>query len=406
MPFYRYKARDKHGKVQTGTMEASGREAVADQLSGAGYLPVLIEEQGKGLLSRPGVLKRFTRVRPYDLIIFSRQLATLAGAGVPFLQALISLEKQTKNRRLRETVNEIRRDVEAGAAFSEALAKFPAVFSTMYVSMIRAGETAGILEEILERLALLAEHDYETRARVKAAVRYPFIVIITLCAAFAFLVGFVIPRFATIFERFKTALPFPTRVLIGINHIVQHYWYAVLLAAVLITGGFLWYIRTQAGRRQWDRLKLRIPVFGTLLHKVAMSRFARIFSALQKSGISMLLTLDIAAETVGNVVIARTIESMRESVREGRTLAAPMEESGLFPPLVVQMTAVGEESGRDLNVMLAKVSEYYDRDVEYALRNLSTVIEPVLLLVVGGMVLFLALGIFLPMWDMISLFKK
>ncbi|HWR72263.1 MAG TPA: type II secretion system F family protein, partial [Nitrospirota bacterium] len=321
MPYYQYKALDKHGKVQTGTVQAAGREAVADQLTGAGYIPVQIQEQEENPLSRPAVMKRFSRVRPYDLIIFSRQLATLVGAGVPFLQALTSLEKQTKNRRLRETVSEIKREVEAGAAFSEALAKHPAVFSTMYVSMVRAGETAGILEEILERLALLAEHDYETRARMKAAVRYPFIVLITLCVAFAFLVSFVIPRFASVFERFKTALPFPTRVLIAINHIVQHYWYAVLLVAALIIGGVLWYLRTPAGRRQWDRVKLRIPVFGGLLQKVAMSRFARIFSVLQKSGISMLLTLDIAAETVGNVVIARAIGSMRESVREGRTLS-------------------------------------------------------------------------------------
>lgn len=405
MPHYRYKARDKHGKLQTGTVEAGGREAVADQLAGAGYLPVLIEEREESLLSRPDVLKRFARVRPEDLIIFSRQLSTLTGAGVPFLQSLASIEKQTENRRLRDAVVEIKRDVEAGAAFSDALAKHPAVFSTLYVSMVRAGETAGILDTILERLALLAEHEHETRARVKAAVRYPLIVVITLCAVFAFLVSFVIPRFASMFDRFKTALPFPTRVLIGINTVVQHYWYAVLLAAVLIIGGVYWYLRTTAGRRKWDGVKLRIPVFGALFQKVAMSRFARIFSSLQKSGISMLLTLDIAAETVGNVVIARAIEAMRESVREGRTLAAPMEESGLFPPLVVQMTAVGEETG-DIDVMLAKVSDYYDRDVDYTLRNLSTLIEPVLLLLVGGMVLFLALGIFLPMWDMITLFRK
>lgn len=406
MPHYRYKARDKHGGLHEGTMEAGGREAVADQLAGAGCLPVLIEEQQVRLLSRSGVLRRLTRVRPQDLIIFSRQLSTLVGAGVPFLQALTSLEKQTENRRLRETVSEIRRDVETGAAFSDALAKHPAVFSTMYISMVRAGEAAGILDEILERLAMLAEHDYETRSRIKAAVRYPLIVVITLCLAFVFLVSFVIPRFVTVFERFKTPLPFPTRVLIAINNVFQHYWYAVLPATLLITAGIAWYLRTPSGRWQWDRLKLKIPLFGALFRKAAMSRFARIFSALQRSGISMLLTLDIAAETAGNRVIARAVENMRESVREGRTLAGPMEESGLFPPLVVQMTAVGEEAGGGIDVMLAKVSDYYDRDVEYTLRNLSTVIEPFLLLIVGGMVLFLALGVFLPMWDMITLFRK
>lgn len=405
MPQYRYKARDKEGVLVTGTMESGRKEAVADQLSGMGYIPVLIEEQAESLFTAPDLFRRFRKVRPQDLIVFSRQLATLVSANVPFLRSLDSIEKQTENKRLKEAVAEIRRDVEAGAAFSDALAKHPGIFSTLYVSMVRAGETAGVLEDILERLALLAEHEAETKARVKAASRYPLIVVIAICAAFAFLVSFVIPKFATIFERFKTELPLPTRVLIGINYVVQNYWYLILLGAVLVLGGLLWYIKTPAGRWQWDRLKLRIPIFGVLFQKVAMSRFARIFSALQKSGLPMLLTLDIAAETVGNMVIARTIQSMRESVREGRTLAGPMEESGLFPPLVVQMTSVGEETG-DIDVMLAKVSDYYDMDVEYTLRNLSTMIEPILLLFVGGVVLFLALGIFLPMWDMITLFRK
>jgi type II secretory pathway component PulF len=275
----------------------------------------------------------------------------------------------------------------------------------MYVSMVRAGETGGILEEILNRLALLAEHDAETRARVKAAVRYPLIVVIAVVAAFVFLVSSVIPRFAGIFERFKTELPFPTRVLMGINYAFQHYWYLILLAIATIAGGTIWYLRTPAGRWQWDRVKLKIPIFGALFQKVAISRFARIFSSLQKSGLTMLLILDITADTVGNVAIARAIESMRESIRQGKTLAAPMEESGFFPPLVVQMVAIGEETG-DIDVMLAKVSDYYDMEVEYTLRNLSTMIEPILLLMVGGMVLFMALGIFLPMWNMISLVAK
>ena len=405
MPQYRYKARDKEGVLITGNMEAGRKEAVADQLSGMGYIPVLIEEQEAGLLAAPDLSQWFNKVRSHDLIVFSRQLATLLGAGVPFIQSLVSIEKQSENKRLKGAIADIRRDVEAGAAFSDALANHPGVFSPMYVSMVRAGETGGILEEILNRLAFLAEHDAETRARVKAAVRYPLIVIIAVVAAFIFLVSSVIPRFAGIFERFKTELPFPTRVLMGINYAFQHYWYLILLAIAAIAGGIVWYLRTPAGRWQWDRVKLKIPVFGALFQKVAISRFARIFSSLQKSGLTMLLILDITADTVGNVAIARAIESMRESIRQGKTLAAPMEESGFFPPLVVQMVAIGEETG-DIDVMLAKVSDYYDMEVEYSLRNLSTMIEPILLLAVGGMVLFMALGIFLPMWNMLSLFRK
>lgn len=404
MPQYTYKARDKEGGLHAGAMEARGREAVADQLSSQGFIPVLIEEQ-KQPLFKAEMFTNLTRVTPQDLIVFSRQLATLLSAGVPFVQSLATLEKQTENPRLKNTIVAVRNDLESGSTFSDALAKHPKIFSKLYVSMIRAGETAGILDDILNRLALLAEHDAETRARVKTAVRYPLIVVVAIAIAFAFLVSFVIPKFASIFARFKTELPLPTRVLIGINYAVQHYWYFILLGIGALVWGVASYVRTPQGRWHWDRLKLKLPIFGVLFQKVALSRFARVFSAMQKSGISMMMTLEIAAETVGNVVIARVVTEMRESLREGKRLLGPMEASGLFPPLVVQMISVGEETGQ-IDTMLNKVSDYYDMDVEYALRNLSTMIEPILLLFVGGMVLFLALGIFLPMWNIMSLFHK
>ena len=404
MPHYQYKARDKNGALHTGTMEARGREAVADQLSGQGFIPVLIEEHAQSLV-RPELLSGFTRVKSQDIIVFSRQLATLMSAGVPFVQSLATMEKQTENPRLKTTISDIRRDIEAGSSFSDALAKHPKIFSRLYVSMIRAGETAGILDDILNRLAILAEHDAETRARVKAAVRYPMVVVAAICLAFVFLITFVVPKFTTIFAQFKTQLPLPTRILIGINYVVQHYWYLLVPGIALLIWGLIRYVGTTQGRWQWDRLKLKLPVFGVLFQKVALSRFARVFSVLQKSGLSMMLTLEISAETSGNVVIARAVETMRESLREGKGLQEPMEASGLFPPLVVQMMAVGEETGQ-IDTMLTKVSDYYDMDVDYTLRNLATLIEPILLLFVGGMVLLLALGIFLPMWDMMNLFKR
>ncbi len=404
MPQYTYKARDKEGALHAGVMEARGREAVADQLSSQGFIPVDIKEQAKPIL-RTDLFSSFTRIKAQDLIILSRQLETLLSAGVPFIQTLITLEKQTENPSLRDAIVEIRQDVEAGSSFSDALAKHPKIFSKLYVSMIRAGETAGILDEILNRLAALAEHDAETRARVKAAVRYPLIVVVAIVAAFIFLVSFVIPKFAAIFAQFKTELPLPTRVLIGINYAIQHYWYFIVLGIGALVWGGVTYVRTPQGRWHWDRLKLKLPIFGILFRKVALSRFARVFSALQKSGLSMMLTLGIAGEIVGNVVIARAVEEMRESLRTGKGIVLPMEASKLFPPLVVQMVAVGEETGQ-LDVMLNKVSDYYDMDVEYALKNLSTMLEPILLLFVGGMVLFLALGVFLPMWNMIGLFQK
>ena len=404
MPRYRYKVRDKNGALREGSMEAGRREAVADQLSGQGFIPVLIEEQAE---SRPGgdLFAGFTRVKPQDLIVFSRQLATLMSAGVPFIQSLTTMEKQTENPRLRDAIVDVRRELEAGSPFSDALAKHPKIFSKLYVSMVRAGETAGILDDVLDRLAFLAEHDAETRARIKTAVRYPLIVVVTISVAFFFLVSFVIPRFQSIFAQFKTELPLPTRILLGINYAIQNYWYALILGTGLVVWGVIRYVGMPQGRLLWDRMKLKLPVFGVLFQKVALSRFARVFSAMQTSGISMMLTLEITTETVGNVVIARVVEEMRESVREGKGLLGPMTASGLFPPLVVQMISVGEETGK-IDIMLNKVSDYYDKDVEYTLRNLSTMIEPILLLFVGGMVLFLALGIFLPMWNMMTLFRK
>jgi len=223
--------------------------------------------------------------------------------------------------------------------------------------------------------------------------------------AFMFLVSFVVPKFAVVYDRFKTELPLPTRILIGINNVVQHYWYLLILGLIALVWVVMWYVNTPQGRWKWDKVKLRLPVFGMLFQKVALSRFARIFAAMQKSGISMMLTLEIAGEVAGNVVIARVVEEMRENLNQGKTLLGPMQTSGLFPPLVVQMVSVGEETGQ-IDTMLNKVSDYYDMDVEYALRNLSTMIEPILLLFVGGLVLFLALGIFLPMWNLISLFKQ
>ena len=404
MPLYQYKARDKNGDLHTGMMEARVREVVADQLTAQGFIPVLIAEKKQAIL-QSDLLAGFSRVKPRELIVFSRQLATLMSAGVPFIQSLTTMEKQTENPFLKQTIADIRLDVEAGASFSDALVKHPKIFNKLYISMIRAGEAAGILDDILNRLALLAEHDAETRARVKTAVRYPLIVVISICLAFVFLVSFVIPKFVTIFEHFKAELPLPTRVLISINYIVQHYWYIVAIVVCMLLWGGSWYLGTPQGKWQWDRLKLKLPIFGVLFQKVALSRFARVFSAMQRSGLSMMLTLEIAAETAGNVVIVRVVEQMRDSLREGKGLHGPMEKSGLFPPLVVQMMAVGEETGK-IDTMLNKVSDYYDTDVEYTLRNLSTLIEPVLLLFMGGMVLFMALGIFLPMWNMINLFKK
>lgn len=404
MPAFYYKVRSKTGELITGVIHSSTKETSAAELFSRGYIPIEIrpEKESRGLRIRGGI---FETVRSEDLIVFSRQLATLIKAGISFMRSLDTLEEQTKSRKLKSVIVSIRRDVEAGASFSEAISKFPKIFSPLYISMIRVGEEAGVLDEILEKLASLLEHEAVTRARIKTALRYPLLVIAVLVIAFLFLTTFVVPKFAAIYSTAKATLPLPTRVLIALNKALTHYWLfivAIIGGVVLLIRG---YIKTPAGRWNWDKLKLKVPLIGVIVERAILSRFARIFSTLYRSGIPMLHTLDIVSGTLGNVIIGRAVDIIKEDVREGKGLSLPMVKTGVFPAMVSQMVAVGEETGA-LDEMLIKVSDYYDLEVEYAIKNLSTTIEPVLIFILAGGVLFLALGIFLPIWDMISVIKR
>ncbi|MBI3607703.1 MAG: type II secretion system F family protein [Nitrospirae bacterium] len=406
MTVYRYKARDSNGILMTGVMESSGREAAALQLDQLGYLPIRIEET-KGWDWRESI-KAFetftTRISAEDLIILTRQMATLITAGLSFVSVFDALVEQTMNPKLKGILIQVRQDVEGGMAFSDALAKHPAVFDHLYVSMIRAGETAGVLDEMLDRLAFLAEHDAETRARINAATRYPKIVLVALAVAFGILVTFVIPRFTILYDNFHATLPFPTRMLIGLNNLVHSHGLVVLIMLIGIIFGARAYLKTPVGHAWWDTMQLRLPIFGPLLLKSALSRFARVFGTLNRCGLPALEALDIVSKTVGNVALSRAIDTIGEGARQGRGLVQPMKASKLFPAGVVQMISIGEETGQ-LEPMLMKVSEYYDREVDYAIKNLSASLEPMLLVVIGGAVLFLALAIFLPWWNLINVFK-
>lgn len=406
MARYRYKARDKSGSLMTGILDSSGRDAVATHLSQIGYLPVRIEE-ARGWDWREAIKnleESLTQVTPQDKIILTRQMATLIDAGLSFVAVFDALIEQTANQRLKNILTQVRRDVEGGMRFSDSLAKHPAVFDTLYVSMVRAGEEAGALDEMLNRVALLAEHEADTRARIKSATRYPIIVVVALAVAFGVLITFVIPQFSKLYANFHTPLPLPTRVLIGINALVHSY--GILLLALLVAAifGLRVYLKTPVGRELWDTVRLRLPVFGPIFLKSALSRFARVFGTLNRCGLPALQALDIVAKTVGNVAVSRAVDVIQEGARQGRGIVQPMKASRLFPAGVVQMVAIGEETGQ-LEPMLMKVSEYYDREVDYAIKNLSTAIEPILLVVLGGAVLFLALAIFLPWWNLIQIFK-
>ena len=405
MPTFRYRVRDRSGKAMAGTIEAPTIEMAGNRLYQTGYFPIAIEEESASAsLNLSDLWKRFQKVKLEELIVFSQQFSTLYKAGLPLLPGLRSLKEQTLNQKFKEILEEIGLQIEGGSTLFGAMSKHPDVFPVVYVNMIRAGETSGRLGESLDRFVALADRELRTRQRMKETTRYPKIVIFSVVIAFVVLLAFVIPRFAQIFAQFKTPLPLPTRMMIGTNNFFRNYWYLVLPAFVFIPILFIRYIRTENGRIFWDRLKIRIPVFGRLFLIAALSRFTHTFVMLNKSGIPILQILEITSTTINNVMLSRSIEEISKKVREGRSLADAMRESKRFTPLVLQMVAVGETSGT-LDEMLVRITEYYDLELENSIKKMTTYIEPALTLFMGVVVLFLALAVFLPWWNMASLFK-
>jgi type II secretory pathway component PulF len=403
MPQFVYKAVTPQGNVIEDKMEAANVQAVAEKLQQFEFLPLKISAKGGGL--QRDIFNSAPKVKIDDVIVFTRQLVTLLKAGVPLLACLDALGEQTENKGFKDIIRAIYRDVESGVSFSEALGKHPKVFEPLYVSSIRAGESGGALDEVLERLSELLEHDRETRARVKAAMRYPIIVIVSMVVAFFALMLLVVPKFIAMFEKVGLDLPMPTRILVFLYGIISTQWYILLLVIIALVIGFKLWIKTERGRYVWDGLVLKIPIFGPLILKTAMSRFTRMFETLNSSGLPILQTLDIVSGTVGNAVIGREIQKASLGIRQGEGIAVPLKQSRLFPPMVVRMISIGEQSG-SLDEMLLNVSKHYDMEVEYAVKNLTSMIEPILTVGLGTIVLFLALAIFLPMWDLTKLARK
>jgi len=405
MPVFKYRVRDRSGKAIAGTIEAPTIQMAGDQLYNLGYFPISIEEMRETIsLNLSDIWKRFQKVKLEELIVFSQQLSTLYKAGLPLLTGLVSITEQVKNEKLKGVLKEIHGQIEGGSTLHGAMSKYPKVFSSVYVNMVRAGETSGMLGEALDRFTTLADRELRTRQRVNEATRYPKIVIVSMLIAIAVLVSFVIPRFAQVFARFNTPLPLPTRIMIGINNIFQNYWYIILAAIVGIPILLIRYTRTEKGKYLWDRLKMRIPVFGPLFLIVALSRFAYTFVMLNRSGVPILQTLEITSSTINNIHLSESIEEISRKVSEGSSLTDAMRESGRFTPLVLQMVSVGEVSG-GLDEMLMRVAEYYDIEADNIIKKMSTYIEPLLTLFLGVVVLFLALAVFLPWWNMASLFR-
>ncbi|MBA3017030.1 MAG: type II secretion system F family protein [Desulfobacteraceae bacterium] len=402
MPTYTYKALTADGSNVSGTVEADSQPLAAMQLDKMEYIPISISEK-KGMFLDELALK-LERVKIDDLIFFTRQLYTVIKAGIPLLAGIKALEQQTENKKLKKVLGIVAKDVDRGKSFSESLSVHPDVFSELFVNMIEAGEVGGSLEEILERLILMLEFTRKTNSNLKAAVRYPIMVVCSLFAAFGVIITFVIPKFAVIFEASTVELPIPTKIMMFINFLVQNYWYyGLLIAGSLITAFYL-YTSREAGRLQWDFLKLKIPVLGDVFLKVYMSRFSSMLETLSRGGTSIVSALDVVSRTIGNEYIAQKIKAIAEQVKTGKGITNSLRESKIFPPLVLHMVLTGEETGA-LDDMLAEITSYYEREIDYTVSRMSSYIEPILTAGLGLMVLFIALAIFLPWWNMMEAFK-
>lgn len=402
MPTYRYKAKDPKGKTITGTITAANEAAVTARLERMGNTPLAITVEKPPVWS---ISFGPQRVKIDHMVAFTRQFATIVKAGVPIVQGLGILSEQTESPVLKDVLKKVMHDIEGGASLSQAISKFPNIFSDLYVNSVVAGEAGGVLDTVLLRLAELMERDSETATNVRGALQYPVITMVAMTIASFILVVFVVPRFASIYGRFKEQLPLPTRVLIGANYLIVHYWYFLIAGAAAF--GFLFhrYASTRNGRFQLDLIKLKLPVFGVLFMKVAMGRFSAMLMTLNSSGLPILRSLEIVAATVGNAVIGREIDLLRRSVADGRGISGSILESKIFPPMVGHMISIGETTG-SLDDMLASVASYYDLEVKSMIKNLTTLIEPIMTAVLGVVVLGMALAIFLPLWNMIQLFRK
>lgn len=403
MPLFAYRARNREGELVAGRTEATSKEALEKNLENQGLIPITV------VGSRPAfdmekVKSILGRVSPDDLIVFTRQLGTMYKAGIPFVRTIKATADQTESKALRKILTTVREDVEGGKTFADTLSMHPRIFNELYVSMVAAGEAGGVMDEILNRLSTLLEKDADIKAKIKSATLYPKMVVGAVIAAIVILVTFVIPKFAELYGRFGAALPLPTRVLVAISVFFTKYWYIMALTVIASVIAFRIYIRTGIGRRHWDSIRIRFPIFGPLSLKASMSRFSMILGTLLKSGLPILTALEISGRAVGNVIVSDEVERVRNEIRGGKPLAKPMEESGFFPAMMIQMVAVGEETGK-LDDMLLGVSDHLNSEVDYTIRNLSTLLEPMLLSVIFGMVLFIALALFLPMWDMVKLVR-
>lgn len=402
MPHFAYKGRKTGGELVEGTLEGAAAGAVASALQLQGITPISIKETQAAKPSED-VLAKIELFKPkvghIDLLLFSRQLATLLKAGVPIIRALNGLQDAAINPAMKEVIQDVRQDLEGGRELSAAFARHPKVFSQFYVSMVRVGEATGMLDEIFLRLFDHLEFERFMREQVKSALRYPSFVLVAMAVAITVINIFVIPAFAGVFKGFGAELPLMTKILIGFSDFTLAWWPWILGALIVGFFAFRSWVATPGGEYRWSAITLRMPVAGKIVRKAALARFSRSFALGMRSGVPIMQALNNSSQTVDNAYISRAVDGMRESVERGESVLRAGLAAGIFTPVVLQMVAVGEESGA-LDDMMEEVGQMYQREVEYELKTLGQQIEPILIVTLGILVLILALGVFLPMWDL------
>ena len=407
MPNYNYQAINESGKNVTGTLEAESADAATSIILGRGLIPSKLsqiqvssgDDWWKKIKSIGGAVK------VSDLIIFTKQFRSMLGAGVPILRLLQVLELQTESPVLKEAITKIVLDIRQGSSISEAFEKYPKIFSPLYCSMVKAGEISGNVPGVLDRLIYIVEHEAKLKSDIKSALRYPMIVVIALAIAFVILLTFVVPQFASMFTKSGLVLPLPTKIAMLLYSYLKNYWYLILTAIAIIVFGLSSYFKTENGRFMRDTFLLELPILGPLFKKAALSRFASIFAILQTSGVPVMQSLGILSITIGNAAISRDFDYVRDRIEEGAGISAPLKSAKYFTPMVVDMIAIGEESG-NIDEMLREITKHYDDEVEYAVKGLSDAIGPILIVGLAAVVGFFALAIFMPIWDLTQLATK
>lgn len=406
MPKFSYKAINESANTVSGVIEADSLEMATDILTERGYIPSKVTEKretSRGF-TWSNINESITPIKSPDLILFTKQFRTMIQAGVPILSLLQVLENQTENLKLNKIIGAMTLDIKGGSSLYDAFRKHPATFSSFYCSMVRAGESSGELGDVMDRLIYILEHEHKIKSDIKSALQYPILVVIFLAVAFFVLLTFVIPKFAKILISAGIEIPLPTRICMLLYQILSNYWFLILGAVIAGIGVLAYYLSTEQGKYVRDSFVLKLPIFGPLFVKAAMARFASIFAILYKSGIHVLDSIKILSGTIGNAAISREFERIRGQLEEGRGIAEPLRTARYFTPMVIDMVAIGEASGK-LEDMLREVSAHYDDEVEYATSQLSEAIGPILVVGLAAVVGFFALAIFLPMWDLTKIVR-